>query len=43
MAKNPDTAGLVPYYQVPRMTQPTQPGLPSQNDIDAELERRKKK
>lgn len=23
MAKNPETAGLVPYYQIPRMTQPT--------------------
>ena len=26
MAKNPDTAGLVPYYEVPRMVQPTNAG-----------------
>lgn len=41
MAKNPDTAGLVPYYQVPRMT--PQGSIPEQSAIDAEIERRKKK
>lgn len=41
MAKNPDTAGLVPYYQVPRMNQ--QVGLPNQAAIDAEIARRQRK
>ena len=38
MAKNPDTAGLVPYYEVPRMT--PQGALPNQSAIDAEIARR---
>jgi hypothetical protein len=38
MAKNPDTAGLVPYYQVPRMT--PQGAMPDQSAIDAEIARR---
>lgn len=41
MAKNPDTAGLVPYYQVPRMT--PMGAMPDQSAIDAEIARRKKK
>jgi hypothetical protein len=39
MSKSPDTAGLVPYYEVPKMTQPS--GLPGQSDIDAEIARRR--
>jgi len=42
MAKNPDTAGLVPYYQVPKMT-PQATGLPDQSAIDAEIARRQGK
>ena len=38
MAKNPDTAGLVPYYEVPRMT--PQGAMPNQSAIDAEIARR---
>lgn len=38
MSKNPDTAGLVPYYQVPRMT--PQNAMPDQSAIDAEIARR---
>jgi len=38
MAKNQDTAGLVPYYQVPRMT--PQNAMPDQSAIDAEIARR---
>ena len=38
MAKNPDTAGLVPYYQVPRMT--PMGAMPDQSAIDAEIARR---
>ena len=41
MAKNPDTAGLVPYYQVPRMT--AQGAMPDQSAIDAEIARRQRK
>jgi hypothetical protein len=41
MAKNPDTAGLVPYYEVPRMT--PQGALPNQSAIDAEIARRQGK
>lgn len=41
MLKNPDTAGLVPYYQVPRIAPLN--ALPGQSDIDAEIERRRKK
>jgi hypothetical protein len=41
MLKNPDTAGLVPYYQVPRI--PPLNAMPGQSDIDAEIERRRKK
>jgi hypothetical protein len=40
MAKNPDTLGLVPYYQVPKMTQDVNTSLPSQSEIDAEIARR---
>lgn len=39
MAKNPDTAGLVPYYQVPRMT--PMGAMPDQSAIDAEIARRR--
>ena len=39
MAKNPDTAGLVPYYEVPRMT--PQSAMPDQSAIDAEIARRR--
>jgi hypothetical protein len=38
MAKNPDTAGLVPYYEVPRMT--PQGAMPDQSAIAAEKARR---
>lgn len=38
MSKNPDTAALVPYYQVPRMT--PQGAMPDQSAIDAEIARR---
>jgi hypothetical protein len=38
MAKNPDTAGLVPFYQVPRMT--PQGAMPDQSAIQAEKARR---
>ena len=38
MAKNPDTSGLVPYHQVPRMT--PQNAMPDQSAIDAEIARR---
>ncbi len=38
MAKNQDTAALVPYYQVPRMT--PQGAMPDQSAIDAEIARR---
>jgi hypothetical protein len=38
MAKNPDTAGLVPYYEVPRIT--PQGAMPNQSAIDAEIARR---
>jgi hypothetical protein len=41
MLKNPDTAGLVPYYQVPRIAPLN--AMPGQSDIDAEIERRRKK
>jgi len=41
MAKNPDTAGLVPYYEVPRMT--PQGAMPNQSAIDAEIARRQGK
>ena len=41
MLKNPDTAGLVPYYQVPRVAPLN--AMPGQSDIDAEIERRRKK
>ena len=41
MAKNPDTAGLVPYYQVPKMT--PQGAMPDQSAIDAEIARRQRK
>ena len=41
MAKNPDTAGLVPFYQVPRMT--PQGAMPDQSAIDAEIARRQGK
>jgi hypothetical protein len=40
MAKSEDTRGLVPYYQVPRMTPPVDKGLPSESAIDAEIARR---
>lgn len=39
MSKNADTAGLVPYYEVQKMTQPN--ALPGQSDIDAEIARRR--
>ena len=38
MAKNPDTAGLVPYYQVPKMTPMN--AMPDQSAIAAEKARR---
>lgn len=38
MAKNSDTAGLVPYYQVPRMNPIG--AMPDQSAIDAEIARR---
>ena len=38
MSKNPDTAGLVPYYEVPRMT--PQGAMPDQSAIAAEKARR---
>jgi hypothetical protein len=41
MSKNADTAGLVPYYQVPRIAPLN--AMPGQSDIDAEIERRRKK
>ena len=41
MAQNPDTAGLVPYYEVPRMT--PQGAMPNQSAIDAEIARRQGK
>lgn len=41
MAKNQDTAPLVPYYQVPRMT--PQGAMPDQSAIDAEIARRQGK
>jgi hypothetical protein len=41
MLKNPDTAGLVPYYQVPRV--PPLNAMPGQADIDAEIARRQGK
>jgi hypothetical protein len=41
MAKNPDTAGLVPFYQVPRMT--PQGAMPDQSAIDAEIARRQRR
>jgi len=41
MAKNPDTAGLVPYYEVPRMA--PQGAMPNQSAIDAEIARRQGK
>ena len=43
MAKSEDTRGLVPYYQVPRMTPQVDSGLPSQSAIDAEIARRTRK
>ena len=41
MAKNPDTAGLVPYYQVPKITPLN--AMPDQSAIDAEIARRQGK
>jgi hypothetical protein len=41
MAKNADTAGLVPYYEVQKMTQPN--AMPNQSAIDAEIARRQGK
>ena len=41
MAKNPDTAGLVPYYKVSRMTPAG--AMPDQSAIDAEIARRQGK
>jgi hypothetical protein len=41
MAKNPDTAGLVPYYQVPKIAPLS--AMPSQSDIDAEIAKRQGK
>jgi hypothetical protein len=43
MAKSEDTRGLVPYYQVPRMTPLADKGLPSESAIDAEIARRQGK
>lgn len=41
MAKNPDTAGLVPYYQVPKIAPLN--AMPDQSAIDAEIARRQGK
>ena len=41
MSKNPDTAGLVPYYQVQKMTPSN--AMPNQSAIDAEIARRQGK
>jgi hypothetical protein len=38
MSRSPDTAGLVPYYEVPKMTQPS--AIPDQSVIAAEKARR---